>query len=869
MNILADILPATIVQALGWTLIHSLWHGVVLAAALGLLLRLTRAEQCRLRYALAIAALGLFLLLAGGTFLFQLAPPAGSQGWPSPTTGPLPLTGVGPAPWGPPPDSAIHMSPAGGPTAAPEGMLPHYFPLFISGWWLGVLILSVRLTGGWLVNRRLRTHQVRALPPAWQEKVARLHQRLEMPRATAVLVSLRAQVPLVIGHLKPVILLPAAVLTGLPAEQVEAVLAHELAHVRRLDPLVNLLQSMAEILFFYHPAVWWMSSVIRREREHCCDELAVGACENPLLLARALVNLQQQSFRLPQPGLTVVGGRNQLYRRILLMTTSPHPSAALSARMSFIVIVALTVMMFTAWMNIPVVAHPAAHAAVSAVPAEGTPDVTTQKEITSQVITFQRPAANGTETFVVSLKNGRIDQVKRNGQVLSAAEIAALQPWLDKTVKQALSAKPPAPPAAPAPPEPVALPASTPPAAEAPAPAALPVPRVPSAETPAGAEPAAPPVPPMQAEAPQPPAPPAPEKPARATSPPPPPPAVMAPPAPPVPPAKTGDWDERQAEKRERDAREAEREVRETERIEREARREPEREVRETERIEREARREAEREVRETERVEREVKQDAEQKARQDELAKQKEIQAKQEALHAAQAERQHQIQAELKEKQAALEKEYARVKELQEKIRQKQENLTDEEAQKKLQHLEQELKARAEELAKKRQAMATYHVQVAEQHTQQIQEQKHVEKQMQHRVQEIVELETKLKTLEKAVKESKGREQEALKKEMVTVLKKLEQAHKEIGFTRQELDKKTTFLRNLRRLLVDENVVADNQTAEIVLDDDGLEVNGEIQPARLHEHALKLYQQHVGEPLPRRLRLRLDNDKFILLPPK
>jgi|GEM_PF-2223880 len=844
MNVLADILPATIVQALGWTLIHSVWHGVVLAAALGLLLRLTRPEQCRLRHALAVAALGMFLLLAGGTFLFQLAPPAGGHGWPSPANGPLPLTGVSPSPWTPPPVSALASAPMAQPAASPEGKLLRHFPLLITVWWLGALILSVRLAGGWLVNRRLRTHQVRALPPVWQEKLARLQQRLEMPRATAVLVSLRAQVPLVIGHLKPVILLPAAVLTGLPAGQVEAVLAHELAHVRRLDPLVNLLQSLAEILFFYQPAVWWMSSVIRREREHCCDELAVGACENPLLLARALVNLQQQSFRLPQPGLTAVGGRNQLYRRILLMTTSPHPTAALSARITFIVIVALTVMMFTAWMNIPVAAESASRAAMSASPAAGTPAGAREKAITSQVITFQRPAENGTETFVVSLKNGRIDQVERDGQVLSAAEIAARQPWLDKSIKQALSTQPPAPPAAPAPPEPAAQPAATPPAAKAPIPAALPAPRVPSAETPAGAEPSEPAVPPVQAAAPQPPVPPAPEEPARVTIPLPPAPTHAAPPAAPVPPARSAQRDERQREKAEREA----------ERVEREAQREAEQAERETERAER---------------AEREARQEAQEKARQDELMKQKEIQAKQEALHAAREERQHQIQAELKEKQAALEKEYARVKELQEKIRQKQENLTDEEAQKKLQHMEQELQARAEELEKKRQAMATYQVQVAEQRTQHVQEKQHIEKQMQHRVQEMEELKAKLRELEKAVKETHGEKQAALKKEMATLLKKLEQAHREIGFTKQELDRKTAFLQDLRQLLVDENVVADDQTAEIVLDDDGLEVNGVVQPARLHEHALKLFQQHVGEPLPRRLRLRLDNERFILLPPK
>ena len=120
---------------------------------------------------------------------------------------------------------------------------------------------------------------------------ARLSRRLHITRAITLFESTLVDVPTVIGFVKPVILLPASVLGGLTPQQLEAILAHELAHIRRHDYIVNLLQSLLETLLFYHPAVWWLSRRIRIEREHCCDDLAVSLCGDPLVYARALADL--------------------------------------------------------------------------------------------------------------------------------------------------------------------------------------------------------------------------------------------------------------------------------------------------------------------------------------------------------------------------------------------------------------------------------------------------------------------------------------------------------------------------------------------------------------------------------------------------
>src|SRR3989454_6019086 len=167
-------------------------------------------------------------------------------------------------------------------------------PWIVVVWFGGVLVLSLRLTSGWLVARRLGRTATHPVPEACREALARLAARLRVTRPVRVLESAVIQVPAVIGWLRPVILLPASALTGLTPLQLDALLAHELAHVRRYDYLVNLLQSAVETLLFYHPAAWWVSRRVREEREHCCDDLAVAACGGDAhVYATALLGMEQ------------------------------------------------------------------------------------------------------------------------------------------------------------------------------------------------------------------------------------------------------------------------------------------------------------------------------------------------------------------------------------------------------------------------------------------------------------------------------------------------------------------------------------------------------------------------------------------------
>jgi len=174
-----------------------------------------------------------------------------------------------------------------------EQWLDGHLAWLVCVWAAGVVMLSLRTAGGWNFAQTLKRHGTRPAEPAWQQVLARLANRMGVARRIALFESTMARVPTVIGWLRPVILLPMSALAGLTPQMMEAILAHELAHIRRHDYLLNMLQTAVETLLFYHPAVWWVGKKIRQERENCCDDLAVAACGDALIYARALTELEQ------------------------------------------------------------------------------------------------------------------------------------------------------------------------------------------------------------------------------------------------------------------------------------------------------------------------------------------------------------------------------------------------------------------------------------------------------------------------------------------------------------------------------------------------------------------------------------------------
>jgi len=206
-------------------------------------------------------------------------------------------------------------------------------------WLVGTIAFWVRLIGSWVVAAGMRSTRVWPAPKEWQHILSELGVRIGLFRPVRLLISAVVQVPTVVGWLRPIVLMPIGALSGLPPEHIEALLLHELAHVRRYDYLVNILQGIAETLLFYHPAVWWVSSHIRTERELCCDDVAVSVTGDVLTYARALAELE--SFRPAHLNAVIAVNGGSLAARIARLLSLPQPRSRTSSGPGVIISAAL------------------------------------------------------------------------------------------------------------------------------------------------------------------------------------------------------------------------------------------------------------------------------------------------------------------------------------------------------------------------------------------------------------------------------------------------------------------------------------------------------------------------------------------------
>lgn len=288
-------------QAIGWALFHSVWQLLVVAALLWGTLVLLRNATALTRYWVSVAALACGALLPALTAVGVLA-----QVGEATTSG----AGFAALPWvGWLPAASASGSAAGelAAGAAWAARIGAVLPALTLAWLAAVTLLSTRLLLGWKSVQRLRSQRTRRLPSQLTRRFYRVARGLGV-RGVRFLESRAVEVPMVVGWLSPVVLIPAAALLRLAPHELESVVAHELAHVQRRDYLVNLVQTVLETVFFFHPAVWWISSRIREERECCCDDLAVSTCGDPLAYARALTELESLRAGLPRLALGATGG---------------------------------------------------------------------------------------------------------------------------------------------------------------------------------------------------------------------------------------------------------------------------------------------------------------------------------------------------------------------------------------------------------------------------------------------------------------------------------------------------------------------------------------------------------------------------------
>jgi len=321
MDILKNILSQEIIQNLGWTLLHFIWQAAAIGLLLAIVLRLLHKSSANLRYIIACMALALIVLMPIVTIRMVDVPVE--------TIEPVKLVSADLSKAGVETQGVVEMpqmqSPPAQAAVTPPVPLKDRFieavepalPFIVVGWLLGVFCLSIWHLGGWAQLQRLRRKMVKQVAERVNQRLKHLAEKLGIKRTVEIAESALVQVPAVVGWLRPVILLPATALTGLTAWQLEAILAHELAHIKRCDYLVNMLQTAVEILGFYHPAVWWVSHKIRAERENCCDDLAVAVSGDRVAYARALTSMEQVRTGYTLAVAADGGGLFQRIRRLL------------------------------------------------------------------------------------------------------------------------------------------------------------------------------------------------------------------------------------------------------------------------------------------------------------------------------------------------------------------------------------------------------------------------------------------------------------------------------------------------------------------------------------------------------------------------
>jgi len=296
-----------ITHAISAALLHFAWEGLLIALFLWVALAILRNGSARHRYFVSCAALGIMTVLPIVTawFVYRAPTAAGRPGplivWPQSAS-----------------PSAFYQA------ASPPAWVAALESWALPVWFLGVLVFAVRLI--WIsryVAGLQRTGEAAKGPLI--DSITQLARRMSVKDPLRVVISRLTDTPCVVGWLRPVILLPAATLLSLSVEQLETVLAHELAHIRRRDYLVNLLQTLSETLLFYHPAVWWVSARLRDERELCCDDMVVATCGDAIGYARALTKLER--LRMIAPELAMSGTGGSLLYRIRRLTGMPHEEA--------------------------------------------------------------------------------------------------------------------------------------------------------------------------------------------------------------------------------------------------------------------------------------------------------------------------------------------------------------------------------------------------------------------------------------------------------------------------------------------------------------------------------------------------------------
>ena len=328
-------------QLIGWTLVHSLWEGGLIALVLALAFSATRNSTASVRYTIGMVGLALMVAVPIATAARMNPPPRSDSAMsvsPAPFDAALPSAVVSGQPITISSEQSASSNPLVGEKFSASNAivtargwslssLEPVLPWLVAAWLIGLVLLSIRMIGGMARTRRIVREGTAPASDRVRLLVSRICERLGVRRIVRALEGTRLTVPVVVGWLQPVIVLPASLVTGLTPSQLEMLLAHEIAHIRRYDYLANVIQTVVETLLFFHPAAWWLSDRIREERENCCDDIAVLACggdrRNYTAALLALEESRDDAFGFAAAATGTRTSGTLLRRALRLMTGGP------------------------------------------------------------------------------------------------------------------------------------------------------------------------------------------------------------------------------------------------------------------------------------------------------------------------------------------------------------------------------------------------------------------------------------------------------------------------------------------------------------------------------------------------------------------
>ncbi len=315
MKTIQSIFSPEITEALGWTFIHALWQGIVVLIGLLILLTLLHKYSSQVRYFISYTALIIMLGWSASTFTNAYSYAVEKQNlktqliqqnqYISRLAQDLPES-----------EQANNTFTIDIKNVKVRAWFQRHFPIFLSIWLIGIGLFTARLLGGLAYNRKLRALQLLPFEEKWMDKLKSFTEQLNIKRKVKAYRSPHTTTPLTLGFLKPIILFPVKAFSGLSEKEIEAIIAHELAHIVRNDYFFNIVQSIIEIIFFYHPAVWIISKHIKIEREHSCDDIAINLTGDEVTYAKALTHAHIFSYQQENLSMAFARKKGSLLERI-------------------------------------------------------------------------------------------------------------------------------------------------------------------------------------------------------------------------------------------------------------------------------------------------------------------------------------------------------------------------------------------------------------------------------------------------------------------------------------------------------------------------------------------------------------------------